>query len=65
MKIDTDFVNIEDARGSRGTTLTAEQADTVAYASLVAFRRILLEWKSLNLTSSSVWLKDLVFFLKL
>lgn len=47
------------------TTLTSKQADIVAYASLLARRRILLDWKSPKPPSFNVWLKDLVFFLKL
>lgn len=47
------------------TLRTTRQADIVAFASLLARRRILLEWKSPNPPSSALWLKDMMFFLKL
>ena len=50
---------------SRRQPLSRRQADAVAFASLLARRRILLSWTSLQPPSISVWLKDLVFFLKL
>ena len=46
-------------------TITTKQADIVAYASLLARRRILMEWKSPKPPSTTVWLKDLMFFLTL
>ncbi len=50
---------------SRGQPLSQRQADVIAFASLLARRRILLSWTSPQPPSISVWLKDLVFFLKL
>ncbi len=50
---------------SRGQPLRRRQADVIAFASLLARRRILLSWTSPQPPSISVWLKDLVFFFKL
>ncbi len=50
---------------SRGQPLSWRQADVIAFASLLARRRILLSWTSPQPPTISVWLKDLVFFLKL
>lgn len=45
-----------------GDLFTKHQADFVAFASLVARRRVLLHWKSTNPPSASSWLKDLMYF---
>ncbi len=39
--------------------------DSVAFASLLARRRILLEWKSPVAPKASLWLKDLMLYLDL
>ncbi len=45
--------------------LTADKRDTFAFASLLARRRIVLQWKSPDPPRVSVWLSDLMSFLKL
>jgi len=40
-------------------------SDVVAFASLVARRRILLHWKSPNAPAATSWLSDLMSFLSL
>lgn len=45
--------------------LNANQSDIIAFTSLLARRRILLVWKSSTSPSASVWLEDVMFFLKL
>ena len=44
-------------------SLTNRQLDT--FASLLALRRILSDWKSIKPPLASFWLKDLMLFLKL
>jgi hypothetical protein len=46
-------------------SLTNRQLDAIAFASLLARRRIFLDWKSINSPLASLWLKDLKLFLKL
>lgn len=41
------------------------QLDVIAFASLLARRRILLNWKSANAPKASLWVRDLMLFLKL
>ena len=41
------------------------QSEVLAFTSLLARRRILLMWKSHNPPSISVWLKDVMFFIRL
>ena len=41
------------------------QLEVLAFTSLLARHRILLMWKSPNPPSISVWLKDVMFFIKL
>ena len=45
--------------------LTSRQSQIVAFASLVARRRILLQWKSHKPPSFGSWLTDMMLFLKL
>ncbi len=45
--------------------LNHKQGSAVTFASLLARSRILLSWTSPQPPSISVWLKDLIFFLKL
>ena len=45
--------------------LSKIQANVVAFATLLARRRILLNWKSPQPPLISVWLKDVMYFLKL
>lgn len=47
------------------SSLTKKESDVVAFASLVARRRILLQWKSPNPPSNTSWLSDLMSFLSL
>ncbi len=50
---------------SRCQPLSRRQADVIAFASILARRRILLSWTSPQPPSISVWLKDFFFFLNL
>ena len=45
--------------------LTRKQLNVIAFASLIARRRILLQWKAASPPSAKVWLIDLMSFLKL
>ena len=45
--------------------LTTKQSRIVAFATLVARRRILLEWKPPKPPPIALWLKDMMGFLKL
>lgn len=45
--------------------LNSIQKDIIAYTSLLARRSLLLHWKSAKYPSTSRWLKDTMFFLKL
>ena len=45
--------------------LTTKQSRIVAFATLIARRRILLGWKSPKPPSIGLWLKDIMGFLKL
>lgn len=47
------------------TSLTKKNSDVVAFASLIARRRILLHWKSPNAPPTTSWLRDLMSFLSL
>uniref|UniRef100_A0A671TSK6 Reverse transcriptase domain-containing protein n=1 Tax=Sparus aurata TaxID=8175 RepID=A0A671TSK6_SPAAU len=47
------------------TSLTKKNSDVVAFASLIARRRILLHWKSPNAPPTTSWLSDLMSFLSL
>ena len=46
-------------------TTRKEGRDSIAFASLLARRRILLEWKSLYAPKATLWLKDLMMYLDL
>lgn len=48
-----------------GVSLTNKVKNVIAFATLLARRRILLEWKSTNPPKASMWLCDLVSYLKL
>jgi len=48
-----------------GVSLTNKVKNVIAFATLLARRRILLEWKSTNPPKDSMWLCDLVSYLKL
>lgn len=45
--------------------LPTDKMDAFAFASLIARRRIVLQWKSPDPPKVSVWLSELMFFLKL
>lgn len=47
------------------TRLTNRENNVIAFTSLVARRRILLQWKDKNPPSPNSWLKDLMSFLRL
>lgn len=47
------------------TSLTKINSDVIAFASLIARRRILLHWKSPNAPPATSWLSDLMSFLSL
>lgn len=46
-------------------TLNPIHRETIAFATLLARRRILLQWKSALPPSTAQWLKDLMYYLKL
>ena len=46
-------------------SMTTNKRNAFAFASLLARRRIVLKWKSPEPPFSSVWLNDLMLFLKL
>lgn len=46
-------------------TIRKKFKDSIAFASLLARRRILLEWKAPVAPKASVWLKDLMLYLDL
>lgn len=48
-----------------GVLLTNKVKNVIAFATLLARRRILLEWKSTSSPKASMWLCDLVSYLKL
>ncbi len=48
-----------------GISLTNNMENVFAFASLLARRRILLEWKSKNPPKTSMWICDLILYLKL
>lgn len=48
-----------------GVVLTNTQANVIAFASLIARRRILLQWKAVSPPSTASWLSDIMSFLKL
>lgn len=48
-----------------GVTLTAMQTNVIAFASLIARRKILFLWKSAHPPLFKVWLTDVMFLLKL
>lgn len=48
-----------------GVYLTNNVKNVIAFASLLARRRILVEWKSKNVPKASMWICDLISHLKL
>lgn len=50
---------------SNNLALSNNKKNIIAFSTLLARRRILLEWKSLEPPKASLWLKDLLFYLKL
>ncbi len=48
-----------------GISLTNNMENVFAFALLLARRRILLEWKSKNPPKTSMWICDLILYLKL
>ena len=47
------------------TQLNSQELDSIAFALLLARRRILISWKSRSPPSHSLWLRDVVLFLHL
>ena len=52
-------------QGDGDKTLINKHKNIIAFSTLLARRRILMDWKSHHPPNCSMWLRDLVFFLKL